>query len=173
MKIDVAYGRDIDDSTLEQLQYLEVDACAFYASLDSDPDSKDILIGIIPTESLKHFKRRVANILFLTKTKKAKSGKTTVIAMACISKKGGKADRFLHTVYVKPLHRRMGIGTAILKKALSIAKKDKLHLSLGVNPLNKIAMHLYESLGFNICKNQSITMDFDASHKTICKKVAK
>ena len=46
MKIDVAYGRDIDDSTLEQLQYLEVDACAFYASLDSDPDSKDILIGI-------------------------------------------------------------------------------------------------------------------------------
>ena len=90
-----------------------------------------------------------------------------------IDMKGGKADRFLHTVYVKPLHRRMGIGTAIVKKALSIAKKDKLHLSLGVNPLNKIAMHLYESLGFNICKNQSITMDFDASHKTICKKVAK
>ena len=30
MKIDVAYGRDIDDSTLEQLQYLEADAYAFY-----------------------------------------------------------------------------------------------------------------------------------------------
>ena len=163
MKIDVAYGRDIDDSILEQLQYLEADAQAFYDRLDSEPDSKEILIGIIPTESLKHCKRRVANTLFLTKTKKTKSGKTTVIAMACISKKGGKADRCLHTVYVKPLHRRMGIGTAIVKKAMSIAKKDKLHLSLGVNPLNKIAMHLYESLGFNISKCQSLTMEFNAA----------
>ena len=165
MKIDVAYGRDIDDSTLEQLQYLEADACVFYDRLDSEPDSKEILIGIIPTESMKHFKRRVANTLFLMKTKKAKSGKTIAIAMACISKKGGKADRCLHTVYVKPLHRRIGIGTAIVKKAMSIAKKDKLHLSLGVNPLNKIAMHLYESLGFNISKGQSLTMEFNASKR--------
>lgn len=165
MKIDVAYGRDIDDSTLEQLQYLEADAYVFYDRLDSEPDSKEILIGIIPTESMKHFKRRVANTLFLMKTKKAKSGKTIVIAMACISKKGGKADRCLHTVYVKPLHRRIGIGTAIVKKAISIAKKDKLHLSLGVNPLNKIAMHLYESLGFNISKGQSLTMEFNTAKR--------
>ena len=165
MKIDVAYGRDIDDYTLEQLQYLEADACVFYDSLDSEPDSKDILIGVIPTESMKHFKRRVANTLFLMKTKKAKSGKTIVIAMACISKRGGKANRYLHTVYVKPLHRRMGIGTAIIKKAVSIAKKDNLHLSLGVNPLNKIAMHLYESLGFNISKCQSLTMEFNPTKR--------
>lgn len=165
MKIDVAYGRDIDDSILEQLQYLEADAYAFYDRLDSEPDSKEIIIGIIPTESMKHFKRRVANTLFLTKTKKTKSGKTTVIAMACISKKGGKVDRCLHTVYVKPLHRRMGIGTAIMKKALSIAKKDKLKLSLGVNPLNKIAMHLYESLGFKISKGQSLTMEFNPTKR--------
>ena len=165
MKIDVAYGRDIDDSTLEQLQYLEADAYAFYDRLDSELDSKEILIGIIPTESLKHFKKRVENTLFLMKTKKTKSGKTTVIAMACISKKGGKADRYLHTVYVKPLHRRMGIGTAIVKKAVSIAKKDKLHLSLGVNPLNKIAMHLYESLGFKISKGQSLTMEFNLTKR--------
>ena len=165
MKIDVAYGRDIDDSTLEQLQYLEADACVFYDRLDSEPDSKEILIGIIPTESMKHFKRRVANTLFLMKTKKTKPGKTTVIAMACISKKGGKADRCLHTVYVKPLHRRIGIGTAIVKKAVSIAKKDKLHLSLGVNPLNKIAMHLYESLGFKISKGQSLTMEFNLTKR--------
>ena len=163
MKIDVAYGRDIDDSILEQLQYLEADAYAFYDRLDSELDSKEILIGIIPTESMKHFKRRVANTLFLLKTKKAKSGKTIVIAMACISKKSGKANRCLHTVYVKPLHRRMGIGTAIVKKAVSIAKKDNLNLSLGVNPLNKIAMHLYESLGFNISKGQSLTMEFNAA----------
>ena len=165
MKIDVAYGRDIDDSTLEQLQYLESDACAFYDSLDSEPDSKDILIGVIPTESMKHFKRRVANTIFLMKTKKTNSGKTTVIAMACISKKGGKADRCLHTVYVKPLHRRMGIGTAIVKKAVSIAKKDNIHLSLGVNPLNKIAMYLYSSLGFNISKGQSLTMEFNPTKR--------
>lgn len=165
MNIDVAYGRDIDDSTLEQLQYLEADACVFYDSLDSEPDSKDILIGVIPTESMKHFKRRVASTLFLMKTKKTKSGKTTVIAMTCISKKGGKANRCLHTVYVKPLHRRMGIGTAIIKKAVSIAKKDKLHLSLGVNPLNKIAMHLYESLGFKISKGQSLTMEFNPTKR--------
>ena len=165
MKIDVAYGRDIDDSTLEQLQYLEADACAFYDSLYSETDNKEILIGVIPTESLKHFKRRVANTLFLMKTKKAKSGKTIVIAMACISKKGGKADRCLHTVYVKPLNRRMGIGTAIVKKAVSIAKKDNLHLSLGVNPLNKIAMHLYSSLGFNISKGQSLTMEFNPTKR--------
>ena len=166
MKIDVAYGRDIDDSTLEQLQYLEVDACVFYERIDSsEPDNKEILIGIIPTESLKHFKKRVANTLFLMKTKKTKPGKKRVIAMACISKKGGKSNRYLHTVYVKPLHRRMGIGTAIMKKALSIAKKDKLHLSLGVNPLNKIAMHLYESLGFKISKGQSLTMEFNTTKR--------
>ena len=165
MKIDVAYGRDIDDFTLEQLQYLEADACVFYDRLDSDPDRKEILIGIIPTESMKHFKRRVANTLFLMKTKKTKPGKKRVIAMACISKRGGKANRYLHTVYVKPLHRRMGIGTAIVKKAVAIAKKDKLHLSLCVNPLNKIAMHLYESLGFNISKGQSLTMEFNASKR--------
>ena len=165
MKIDVAYGRDIDNSTLEQLQYLEADAYAFYDRLDSELDNKEILIGIIPTESMKHFKRRVANTLFLMKTKKAKSGKTIVIAMACISKRGGKANRYLHTVYVKPLHRRMGIGTAIVKKAMSTAKKDKLHLSLGVNPLNKIAMHLYESLGFKISKGQSLTMEFNSTKR--------
>lgn len=165
MKIDVAYGRDIDDSTLEQLMCLEADACAFYDRLDSEPDSKEILISIVPTESLKHFKRRVANTLFLMKTKKTKSGKTIVIAMACISKKGGKADRYLHTVYVKPLYRRMRIGTAIMKKAVSIAKKDKLHLSLGVNPLNKIAMHLYSSFGFNISKEQSLTMEFNPTKR--------
>lgn len=165
MKIDIAYGRDIDDYTLEQLQYLEADACVFYDRLDSEPDRKDILIGIIPTESMKHFKRRVANTLFLMKTKKTKPGKKRVIAMACISKRGGKANRYLHTVYVKPLHRRMGIGTAIVKKAVAIAKKDKLHLSLGVNPLNKIAIHLYSSLGFNISKGQSLTMEFNAAKR--------
>ena len=32
MKIDVAYGRDIGDSMLEQIQYMEADACAYYDS---------------------------------------------------------------------------------------------------------------------------------------------
>ena len=172
MKIDTAYGRDLDDSMLEQLQYMEADACAFYDSLDSNSNPNEILIGIIPTETLKHFKRRVSNTLFLMKIKKTKS-KRKLLGMACISKKGKTNDRYFHTVYVKPLYRNKGIGTSLVKKAISIAKKNHQHLFLGVNPLNKIAMHLYDSLGFNICKNQSITMDFDASHKTTCKKVAK
>ena len=173
MKIDTAYGKDLDDSMLKQLQYMEADACAFYDSLDSNSNPNEILIGIIPTETFKHFKRRVSNTVFLMKTINTKSRKKMLVAMACISKKGKTNDGYFHTVYVKPLHRNKGIGTSLVKKAISIAKKNHQHLFLGVNPLNKIAMHLYDSLGFNICKNQSITMDFDASHKTTCKKVAK
>ena len=163
MKIDVAYGRDIDDSMLKQLMYMEADAYAYYDNLNSDANA--ILIGIIPTETLNHFKKRMANTLFLMKTKKEKSNRK-LIAMACISKKDKSNDsRCFHTLYVKPLHRKKGIGTALVKRAISLAKKSGYSLSLGVNPLNKDAMHLYDSLGFIICKDQSLVMKFDVKRK--------
>lgn len=159
MKIKLAYGHELDDNILEQLLYIEADACAFYDRLDSGLGKDEILIGIIPTESLKHFRRRVANTLFLLRTLKTTSKKTNVVAMACISKRGKKNDRYLHTVYVKPLHRRKGIGKAIVKTAIKIAKKNKFHLMLNVNPLNDIALNLYKSLGFHICNGQSLIME--------------
>jgi len=154
MKIDVAYGRDIDDDMLKQLLYMEADACICYDSIDSD-DGR-ILIGIIPTETVKQFKRRIANTLFLMKTKKIK-GERKLLGMACISKHD-KDTKYLHTVFVKANYRKQGIGTAIVKRALQEAKKMKCSLSLGVNPLNYTAIKLYEDLGFKICKGQKLEM---------------
>ncbi len=154
MKIDVAYGRDIDDDMLEQLLYMEADAYACYDSIDSDDDR--ILIGIIPTETIKQFKRRIANTLILMKTKKIK-GERKLLGMACMSKHD-KNTKYLHTVFVKANCRKQGIGTAIVKRALQEAKKMKCSLSLGVNPLNYTAIKLYEDLGFKICKGQKLEM---------------
>lgn len=154
MKIDVAYGRDLDDDMLKQLLYMEMDAYAYYDCLDADDGC--ICIGAIPTETLKHFKRRTANILFLMKTKKIK-GKRTLIGMACVSKYQ-KDFKYLHTVYIKSDWRRKGIGTAIIKQALREAKKMKCALSLGVNPLNCGAIRLYEKLGFKVNKGQRLEM---------------
>lgn len=168
MKIGTAYGRDLDDSMLEQLQYMEADACAQYASLDAKPN--EIIIGAIPSETLRQFKKRTANTLFLMKTKKTKSRKTMLIGMACISKRGRASSMYLHTVFVKALYRRKGIGTALVKKALSTARHSSYSLFLTVNPLNSSAVHLYESLGFSICKEQSLHMEFNANRKSAKRK---
>ena len=168
MKIDIAYGRDLDDSMLEQLQFMEADACAYYDSLDANPN--ETIIGAIPSETLKQFKRRTASTLFLMKTKKTKSRKTMLIGMSCISRRGRTSDMYLHTVFVRALYRRKGIGSALVKKAMSTAKHNGYSLLLTVNPLNIDAMHLYESLGFSICKEQSLTMKFNVNRKTAKKK---
>lgn len=155
MKIDVAYGRDIDDDMLKQLLYMEADACAYYDSIDDNEEDK-VIISVIPTETLKQFKRRTANVMFLMKTKTIK-GKCTLLGMACISKRS-KDIKYLHCVFVKSNWRKQGIGTAIIKRALLEAKKMKCSLSLNVNPLNYNAMKLYENLGFNVCKGQKLEM---------------
>ena len=156
MKIDVAYGRDLDDSMLQELQFLEADACACFDSLDAEDWA--FVICAIPAETFKHFKRRVASTLFLMKTKREKS-KKRVIGIACLSRMGSKRKTLrLHTVYVKPAHRGKGIGTAIVKKALQAAKKLECSTTLGANPLNTKAISLYERAGFKICKGQSIEM---------------
>lgn len=159
MNILVKHANDIDDNLMEQLMYMEADACAYYASLNEDDDGK-IIIGAIPSTTVKQFRKKVANTLFLMRTQK-KAGKEKLIGIACISNRGRGNEKYLHTVYVKPLYRNKGIGRALVQKAILIAKKNKHHLFLGVNPLNKIAIHLYESLGFKVCKYQSMTMDFD------------
>lgn len=154
MKIDVAYGRDIDDAMLKQLLYMETDAYAYYDSIDADDSA--VFIGAIPAETVKQFKRRTANILFLMKIKKIK-GERKLLGMACMSK-CKKDVKYLHTVFVKSEYRKQGIGTAIVKRALLEAKKLKCSLSLGVNPLNYDAMKLYEDLGFKVCKGQKLEM---------------
>lgn len=156
MKIDAKYGKDLSDGILKQLMYLECDALAYYESLDLD--KREFIIGAIPVETLKQFKRRMANTLFLMRI-----DKQNIVGIACLSKKGRKNNRFLHTVYVRPSYRGKGIGKALVKKAISMAKKEKSALSLGVNPLNTVAMHLYESLGFNVCKRQPLIMELKPS----------
>ena len=155
MKIDVAYGRDIDDNMLEQLQYMEADAYAFYSSIDSDED--EFVIGSIPSETFKQFKRRIANILVLMKIKTVK-GKRKLLGMACMSKHC-KNIRYLHTVFVKASCRKQGIGSSIMRRALQEAKKLKSSLLLGVNPLNYNAIRLYEDFGFKVCKGQKLQME--------------
>lgn len=156
MNIDVAYGRDLDDNMLEQLQYMEADAYAYYESIDSDED--EFIIGAIPSETFKQFKRRTANTLFLMKITRTKS-KSRLLGMACLSKHD-KDTRYLHTVFVRASCRRKGIGTAIVRRALLEAKKMKCSLRLGVNPLNSNAMRLYDELGFNVCKGQKLEMQY-------------
>lgn len=152
MKIDIAYGRDLSDDILKQLLYLEADAFAYYENLNSDKNN-GFIVGAIPTETLNHFKRRVANILFFLKTKNIKH-KNTVLGMAWLRLK----DYCFHNVYVKPLHRNEGIGKAIVKKAILFARKNKRKMRLSVNPLNDIALHLYKSFGFEFSKNQTVYM---------------
>ena len=155
MNIDVAYGRELNDDILQQLQYMEADAFAYYESIDSDEN--EYIIGAIPSETFKQFKRRTVNTLFLMKIKKTKQHKSKLVGMACLSKHS-KTEKILHTVFVKNAYRRKGIGEAIVKKAISIAKKMKCSVKLGVNPLNTNAINLYTKLGFKICKSQSIHM---------------
>ena len=52
-------------------------------------------------------------------------------------------------IVTKKCYRNQGIGTLLLKTLISISKNLNLHsLSLEVNEENKIAIHLYENLGF-------------------------
>ena len=162
MKIDVAYGSELDDFTLEQLLYMETDAFAYYESLNDDP-SKGIIIGAIPTESLKHFKKRISKTLFFMKFKTVKH-KRILVGMACISKESKNSLHF-HTLFVRALHRRNGIGTSLLTKAMQYAKKMHMTLTLGVNPLNHAALKLYDSLCFKPCRDQNIRMEWNPMSK--------
>ena len=157
MKIDIAYGKDLDDCILEQLLYMESDAYAFYESLNCD--GNEFIVGAIPTETLSHFKRRVSKTLFFIKTKYVKH-KKTVVGMAWLSMK----DYCFHNVYVKRLHRGKGIGKSLVKKAISFAKANKHKIYLNVNPLNEVAMDLYRNLGFKIARQQTIQMEIDLKH---------
>lgn len=157
MKIDVAYGRDLDDHTLQQLLYMEADALACYNSIDAEKDT--FVIGVIPTETVKQFKRRMGNTLFFMKTMQSLFEKKKIlVGMACLSKKSKKLQ-YLHTVYVANNHRRKGIGEALVRRALKEAKKTGSSVSLGVNPLNDKAICLYKKLGFKFSRGQTIVME--------------
>lgn len=52
-------------------------------------------------------------------------------------------------VLVKKEHRRKGIGTTLMKKALAMARKRNVDsIELAVNRNNNIAKRLYEKAGF-------------------------
>ena len=154
MKVEVSRGEDLDDSTLLELQFLEADAYACYESLDSDDNIA--IIGAIPTETAKHFKRRMSSTLVLMKKTKCKH-RQSIVGIALLSKHK-KGLMHLHTVYVKPSFRKQGIGAALVKKALKTAEEAGCSVFLDVNPLNSIAMSLYKRMGFNACKGQTIKM---------------
>lgn len=153
MKIDVTYGKDLDDDMLQQLHYMEADANACYENIDADDG---LIFGGFLSDTLRQFKRRIAATMFLTKSIRTKSGRK-IVGMACLSK-CKKNVQYLHTVFVDESYRGKGIGEAIVRKALAVAKKMKCSISLGVNPLNYKAKNLYEKLGFKVCKGQKIEM---------------
>lgn len=161
MKIDVAYGRDLDDSTLQELQFLEADAYACFDSLDAEDG--ECIIGAIPTETIKHFKRRMSSTLVLMKRTRRKL-RPSIVGIAFLSKRK-KGLMHLHTVYVKPSFRKQGIGAALVKKALKAAEEAGCSIVLDVNPLNGIAMSLYKRMGFNVCKGQTIKMSWASKNQ--------
>lgn len=56
-------------------------------------------------------------------------------------------ELFLHKLFVHPLCRGLGIGSALMRQALSTATAPVL---LTVDPENHHAVKLYEGMGFNI-----------------------
>lgn len=55
------------------------------------------------------------------------------------------------SVYLRDDFQNVGLGTALTKKILKLAKKENMHkIELGVVAENKIAIHLYEKCGFQI-----------------------
>ena len=151
MKIVSSYGRDIDDKIMSQVLYMSTDAYAAYDALNADDGI--FVVGAIPSITLKQFKRRFSSTLMILALEKSK-----LVGMACVTKHK-KNLMYLHTVYVKPLKRRAGIGKRLVKKALDFAKKSKSSLMLDVNPLNSIAIDMYKSVGFKTCKEQTIKME--------------
>lgn len=91
MKINIAYGKDLNDNMLKQLQYMEADACTYYESMDSDEN--EIIVGAIPSETFKQFKRRTSNTLFFIRTIKNK-----LIGMACLSNIKKKYKMFTYSI---------------------------------------------------------------------------
>ncbi len=55
---------------------------------------------------------------------------------------------YLHHMAVKPMYQNRGIGKALLREALMIAKSTGYQAKLEVHKDNAAARHLYESLGF-------------------------
>jgi len=54
-------------------------------------------------------------------------------------------------VYLHDDFQNVGLGTAMTKRLLKLAKKEKMHrIELSVVAENKIALHLYEKCGFQI-----------------------
>jgi ribosomal protein S18 acetylase RimI-like enzyme len=54
------------------------------------------------------------------------------------------------SIYVSPEHRNQGIGRALMEKIIKIMKsrEDARKLVLHANVAQKVAVHLYQSLGF-------------------------
>ena len=150
MKVISAYGKDIDDNIMSQALYMTADAYACYDMLNSDESMH--VICALPSMTLKQFKRKMSSTLMILAIDKSK-----LMGMACISKHK-KGIQYLHTVYVSPLHRRAGIGKALVKRALKAAKGCGCSIMLDVNPLNSIAISMYKSLGLNFCKEQTVKM---------------
>lgn len=60
----------------------------------------------------------------------------------------GRLTTYLHELDVREGHRRRGVGTALVRHAMDIARRDgssKFWLSTGMH--NELAQGLYESLG--------------------------
>lgn len=66
----------------------------------------------------------------------------------------GEGKLFIEFIGVKPQYRGMGIGTALLKKAIGFAREEGLtHVRLFVRKENTNAKRLYEKLGFVVEKS--------------------
>lgn len=74
----------------------------------------------------------------------------TLGSCLCTFYNNGKANvMIIDSVDVKMTHRRLGIGTQIIKRAIELAKKYNVDsIELNVNKSNIPAKKLYEKQGF-------------------------
>lgn len=84
------------------------------------------------------------------KTVEVKIHGQTIGSCLCTFYNNGKANvMIIDNVGVNDTHRRQGIGTKVIQKALLLAKKHEVDsVELNVNKDNLPAKNLYEKMGF-------------------------
>lgn len=117
-----------------RLEALRMEPAAFGSSSQEDEKLTE-----------EQWRKRIQNVTF------ALSDDKPLGMISCVFsdrvKTGHVADIF--GVYVSPDHRGRGVGTKLLKRVLSLARrKGIIKLKLAVNPEQLAAVRLYEKAGF-------------------------
>ena len=120
-----------------RLEALSCDFVAFGSSYEEENNFSE-----------EEWKRRVKNALF------AVSNNKPIGVIVCIQEEKSRTKHVanIYSVYVSPQFREQGVGKQLMSAILNKINKNQtiVKVKLMVNPLQKAAVHLYQSHGFEI-----------------------